>query len=601
MATTDQDHAFKVRGWSYAGLLIGIAVALGIWLLSTSGALRPAAGILYDPVLRYKSRLTRGDSPVFLVAVDPDAATPDEAAWLKTLEALQKLGARRVVFNFLPAQVTPAFYEKAAGRGNVLFGRGMVPDPDDPDAVQPAPLPPPVAGREIPTGVVGVPPATRGVSRSQHASYRIADRAYPALEAAAAESDFAAPVALGGRDYLVNFRGGPGSLPNVPLGKVLSGNYLTARMVEGKTVLIGAGARGADPGVHTPTTADDRPMSLLEFQGQALDTLLTGRRIREAGPGATLLILLLVAAVSVLAYQRMDVRWASWFTAGVLVLYAGTTAVLFVSSNIWPPVTEAALAQVLLFILILRNKAVHAHLALSKLMLDLSSKLRERFWPASFYSSPEHWSQVITMVDQTLDLKRTIFLERVVKDHRVREIKSLNCSLQDIGEMRRDYERTPYSTAIEARGPIRLEKVYLKKLEDGGPEDQWLIPLIFGGEVLGFWAFGVDPAHAAAIHGFEAVVADFGEQISELLYHRQRVLKEQAGEHALKRYLTSERQAELHQALGKTMGLMERRLTRMESLLDEMQTATIVYDLFGRTLKVNRRMQELLKREGFPP
>lgn len=611
MATPTKDTSFAISGWRYSGILIAAGVAFGVWLLSAGGFLGPLAVLTYDPVLRLEPRLqgvspvlgseprSQGASTVLLVEIDPDGPPAAEADLLKLTETLAALGARKVVFQFMPTHVSAAFYAAAAARGNVVFGRGLVVDPGDPEASRLAPLPAAAEGQKLAFGVVAPPPAVSGVSRSQNVYLQAGGSRVPALEVVAAETGDVKAAALPGPTYLVHFRGGAGSLPNVTLDRALSGG-LVPEMVRQRTALVGFGTRGTAPGVHTPTTAGSQPMSLLEFQGQALDTLLSGRTIREVGPEAMLLILVLVAGASLLLYQWLDVRWASWVTAALLLLYGTAAVVLFVSAGLWPPFAEVVLTQVLLYILVLRHKAVHAHLSTSKLLLDLSSKLRERFWPTSFYASQEHWSQVIAMVDQTLDLRRSIFLDRVVRDHRVREIKALNCSIDDIHEMRRDYERTPYSTAIETRGPIRLQdRKFFKQVE--GPDDQYLVPLIFGGEVLGFWAFSVEPEKAAHIPTFDAMVRDYGEQISELLYHRQVMLKEQAGAGAWKRAVTSERQSGLYQALGKTMDLMERRLSRVESLLDNMHTAMVVYDLFGRTVKVNVHAQELLRQAGFAP
>lgn len=103
------------------------------------------------------------------------------------------------------------------------------------------------------------------------------------------------------------------------------------------------------------------------------------------------------------------------------------------------------------------------------------------------------------MVRQSLDLGWLIFLERPPGQHHVREIAALNCQFADIDERRRDYRRAPYSDAIAENRLIRLRRLFLK-LDPG--MDQYMTPLTFGGEVLGFWAMGIAPEKSRLLPDF---------------------------------------------------------------------------------------------------
>jgi CHASE2 domain-containing sensor protein len=595
MSDSRKPASLEIRPWRTPGGLFALLAPGLVWLLSLAGLLDVVTGAAYDRLMRLSARWPRESPRVVLVELDPQRGV-GEPAYRHALDTLESLGARKTVFAFLPSDVSPAFYADAVRRG-VVFGWPVVPDTDDPDQLRLAERPP---GTEVPDGsfgLVAAPPGSDAVHRHAHVRLSVGQRRHLALEMAAAAS-LGAPVPPATvESYLVSFSGGPGSLPAAPLERLLSGG-LVSELVQGRTALVGPALGAAQPGLHTPTTSGSQTMSPLEFQGHALDTLLSGRIPRKAGPLAALLLLTAFTLPTLLLYQRLEVRLASWLTLGLLALHGLLAALLFVSLRFFLPVVELMLAQGLLFVLALRGKALLTSQAIDTLLQHLSARLRERLWPTSFYLSPEHWSQVINMVNQTLDLSRVIFLERVEADHRVREIKALNCSLEDIDEKRRDYERTPYSTAIEAQRPIQV-KGYLKRVESN--EEQYLAPLAFAGEILGFWAFGVEPAKAAAIPQFEAVVRDFGDQIGELLYHRQRVLKEQASGSPLLRLMRLQRELELYRALSRTMALVERRLGRVESLLDDLSTAAIMYDLFGRVLEANSRMLELLRAEGLAP
>ena len=592
MAKGQEPASLDIHTWRPPGGLSLLAPGL-VWLVSLAGLLDGVSGSSYDLLMRLTASWSAASPRVVLVELDPQRPA-GESAYRQALGLLESLGARKVVFAFLPGDASAEFYAEALRRG-VVFGWPVAQDPDDPDQLRLAERPAGAALPEGSFGLVSAPPGSDAVHRHAHLRISVAGRSYPSLELAAAAASGAPlpPAAL--ESCLVSFSGGPGSLPAAPLERLLAGG-LIPELVQGRTVLVGASLAAAQPGLHTPTTGH-QTMSLLEFQGHALDTLLSGRIPHKPGPLAVLLLLAALTLPTLLLYQRLEVRLASWLTLSLLALHALLAAALFLSFRIMVPLVELLLAQALLFVLALRGKALLTSTAIDALLQHLAARLRERLWPTSFYLSPEHWSQVINMVNQTLDLSRVIFLERVEADHRVREIKALNCSLDDIDEKRRDYERTPYSTAIEAQRPIQVQG-YLKRVST--QEEQYLAPLAFAGEILGFWAFGVEPARAAATPHFEAVVRDFGDQIAELLYHRQRVLKEQSAG-GLLRLLRLQRELELYRALSRTMALVERRLGRVESLLDDLSTAAIMYDLFGRVLEANGRMLELLRTERLAP
>ena len=101
--------------------------------------------------------------------------------------------------------------------------------------------------------------------------------------------------------FLINFAGRPGTIPNVSLARVLAGE-LVDEMVKGKVVLVGRDEGFG--GLETPVSGGDEPMTFLEFQANALETLLDNTSIRLL-PGYSLLLLLLVlGVVSAVLYQR---------------------------------------------------------------------------------------------------------------------------------------------------------------------------------------------------------------------------------------------------------------------------------------------------------
>jgi PAS domain-containing protein len=212
----------------------------------------------------------------------------------------------------------------------------------------------------------------------------------------------------------------------------------------------------------------------------------------------------------------------------------------------------------------------------------------------------EHWNQLIALVNQTLQLNRLIFLERIKGDHRVQEVAALHCSINDIKEMRRDYERTPYSTAIEINQPLLLDHAYLDDAPEG--EQQVLVPLLFVGEVMGFWAFGIQKEALAQIPGFTAIVDDYGKQIAELLYHRQQWQQDKAKQkNFFYRYVSLQHTSVRFRQLKQFIESQHRRLGLYEGMLETSHNAVLLYDLFGRVTIINPIMEKLLQDNDLPP
>ncbi|MEZ5594504.1 MAG: hypothetical protein R3F53_28990 [Gammaproteobacteria bacterium] len=80
-----------------------------------------------------------------------------------------------------------------------------------------------------------------------------------------------------------------------------------------------------------------------------------------------------------------------------------------------------------------------------------------------FFEADNPWRQITHMVEQFLNVECWIF-PNWHTTHHLQELYSLNCKLDDIAERRRDYRRTPYSTALQENLPIRLEHSYLRKV-----------------------------------------------------------------------------------------------------------------------------------------
>ncbi|MDX8405201.1 MAG: hypothetical protein R8K50_03530 [Mariprofundus sp.] len=592
---TDNKGPFSFTETRYIAAVGGLVLAGLIWLASLAGLFTVPNGVLFDYLSMNRVAAADSQPGVLLLEVDAELRDAGDEPWIALLKALEQQGATQLLFTFMPASVSQEFYRSAQRTGKVLFGRRLhrpVGAASDEAAMEP--MPDAARGMYLKFAAYAIAASEYGVYRKQAYAFPGQQQAVlPSLEALAAG---VATDTLGAESFRVDFLEGGGGLPRIKARRVLGGE-LIPELVQGRRVLIGLADSGS--ALFTPLARSGHLLSELEFHGFALDTLLRERIIRTVPLWLALPLILLIIGISLFVSQWGGLRFSTGMTIVLLVCYGLLSWGALNVFRTWLPLAELWLAQLLTLLLFTRYRAVTEEAKLRKMLRETNAQMREYFGPASFASSGEHWSKIIIMVNQTLNLERMIFLEREEGDHRVREVKALNCKLQDITEMRRDFERTPYSTAIAEKQPIEVQG-YLKAGREG--EVQYLVPLLFAGEVMGFWAFTARREKLTAVHNRSVVLRDFAEQIAELLFHRQQAqAKEAMLANPLQRYLSLQGGEQVAEALAKTLTAMDHRLVGMEDYLDGLSTAGILYDLFGQVRVANRKMVQLLTQAGHLP
>lgn len=583
----------KLHNYRYYGIGVFLLTIFGLWGFSLAGFLELPDGYLYQGLVRLAPVR---NTPAQVLLVETDRGQADGKVYGELLGQLQGLGAERVVFTTLPATGGEDFLNSVVARPKVILGRQWL-QRDDAAGPTLEPWPGQFAGLEPRSGIVARPPAAFGLYRRQHALLPVGGEDLPALERLVAAE--AGVRSLPNSPYLIDFSGGVNRLPLVSADRVLGGG-LIAELVKGRVVLVGAGAGALEARYYSPASSPQGAITLLQYQGFALDTLLRGAVVTSVGSWGKLLAVLAIALLCLFLYQNVSCRLAGGVTLLLLALYLAAAWALLSFAAIWLPVTEMILTQLTLFPLLFTRRAEVENLILQESLLGTSARLQERVSPPSIFQSQDYWAQVVALVNQSLDLNRLIFLERIPGEHRLREIKAMNCSLKDIVEQRRDYLRSPYSSAINQKGPIKLDKEYLARTQAG--EDVFLAPLTFAGEVLGFWAFGIDEGKRKSLPLFDEAVLAFAEEIGELLYQRQQWLaRQQVEDNSLARYLLLEGGPGAHRHLQTSLALLDKRLATLENIFEGLDTATILYDLFGRVLQVNRVMSQLLQEAGLAP
>jgi len=591
----------------YLGIVIVAGILLGLWGASIAGWFRLPDLLLYDNFVRAAPEQGLASQRILLLEASPDDVLSGDNTWLSLNQKLQAEGAEQIVYTFVPRSVSREFYQHAQSFPNICFGRRLQPDREENDQPRLKPLPQAAQGLDLVFGVSAIAEPDYGIYRFQRTHIRIGDSRLPTLVHEAARQRLGRQVVPDGR-FLVNFNGKSQNLPRISLEKALS-DQLIPELIQNKTILIGLSGRDDSLGLSTPISPNNHGLGQLTYQGLALDTLISENTIHDPGPWIDLLCLAVVGFIGLIAYQIMGPFLALWFTGICLGLYLAVSWIALSFLLIWPPVFEIIFAQCLVFSVILRQRHLQDQEVLKTVFDRLSAWMKAYLIPEDFITTRQHWSKITSMVSQTLNLTRSIFLEPVEKDHRIREvaadscslseIAADNCSIDDIQERRRDFTRTPYTTALSERRPVQVEN-FLEPLDE--QEIQYLVPLYFAGQVMGFWAFGIHPEEYEEFNSFEGLVYDYSQQIAELLYQQQKWQEEQRIQSkSIIRFLQLQGSKTFSQSLYEIYAFVEKKLLLFDSVLKGLKTGVIVYDLFGHVVEINPEMEQILRDMGLKP
>ena len=378
-------------------------------------------------------------------------------------------------------------------------------------------------------------------------------------------------------------------LPIVSQQQVLAGEVIP-EVVSGRVVLLGPTRSNLTPGFPVPGTEEH--LSALKIQGLAWATAEADAGLHLPQPLWQVTFILVLFLVNLLVFQWLSPVFGAVFSlvSVILVGIAGWLSVQVFQTLL--PVLDLTVVQLASLLFVYQARRATEDRTVTEMLDTTNAALFERYIPEAFNESASPWPKLVVFIRQQLNLERSILLERVPGDHRVREIESINCSIDDIGERRRDYERVPYSDALQRRKPLQLKRPYFESTDD--EELEYLTPLMFAGEVLGFWALTVRPDDSWSREAFESNIASFALQIGELLYHRQQLAREKQRERRLGRRILALEVGRNHpERLRSALELLGNRMASLEAVYDSLKTGAIMYDLFGQVLQANARALDI--------
>ena len=393
--------------------------------------------------------------------------------------------------------------------------------------------------------------------------------------------------------FEVWFRGGVDSLPHIDAETVLTDGVIP-ELVTGKAALIGYSSNSMSPGIATPTTHGDR-MSLLEFHGHVLNTILTDAAIVGLGRTPLLALMIVTGLSGCMLYRRIEAAYLLPMllgTCGVIVAVAFT---LLVTWHVRLSVVSLAAVQFVTLAIVIAYRYRLARLALMGLLIQRSTHTRVMRAPGDSSILDGTWDQLAELIDQLFYIERLVVFELAPGSQHLVPIRTVHCKIDDLGERRRDYRRVPFVDAYDANAPIRVDHTqfrFFKASRDG--DTQFLAPITFEGTLLGFLVTDIAADALAACPDFAQALCRVSDETAAVLSYQRAKQQSLQGSRWLS-LLTQVPEQPLVAELEQTSRSVGHRLGYLEQVFEASASPASVYDLFGKTMLINVGMRRLLE------
>lgn len=577
----------------YLNLYLSLFVTLIISLISYLGFFDHINGFIYDKTVSLTPNKKLQERPVLLVEISSGDLLSSEREWEESLGKILSLDPKSFLFLTNPKN-PEVLYNKFSPQVPIFFSQELEYLYEKQKVYKKATTEK-LNLSEKSYGYIAVPESKDGIFRTYQDSFDTDFGTALSLEKRVANS-FSPKKDLVGK-YYINFNNS-NSLPVISLERLLK-EGLVPEIIQNKHIIFGYKKRDLEIGLSTPLL--EKNLTHLEFFGYSFLTILQESYVTYIYGIYEVLVVLFFLFTGLFVHSFFRISFTPYSVVFAIPFIYALTFSLLHFFYIWLPITEILVVTTFVSYLIIWRRSQERKINANRLMSTSADKIRERVMHKTFFNSDEYWDYIARLITQTLNLNRIIFLEKTKGDHRLSEIKAVHCNFEDILEMRRDYEREPYKSAIEAREAIEAkERQFFKDLKD--EESQYIVPLIYSGQVMGFWAFTVNRDLVENIANFKDILSQYSNEISTLLYQRSewRVVATKEKKPWEKLIVATDSDDTFRKIQG-TFTILDKRLNLLETVINRYDNGMILYDMFGRVYHINKRMQGLLSHIGVLP
>ena len=445
--------------------------------------------------------------------------------------------------------------------------------------------------RNLTPGAQSLLPPRRGVYAHHYVSDR---RGRDSLEAVLARRVSARGTIRVTGTYGVHFRGSGGSLPHVQGEQVIEDEVLPD-LVRGRVVLLGIQASPHEPRLATPTTNGTDGMRALEFRAHALNSLLTRTAKTGISPLLRFFLLLAATVLAHVVYQSAGLRWAAGITVVVTLLLGGVVGILFAWWHLWIPYASLVAAQFGACILAITYRFNLTETTLQRILhRRVTAKQEESV--DRLLTADDPWQCLSQMMYQFVYVNRLIVLERPSDRDHVEAIHAVNCSVNDIQEQRRDSRRDPYRSASEGAEPFLVRGGFFSECRPG--ENEYLVPMLHAGQVIGFLAISVERDVIASSPELPDQLKRLSEEIAHVTVKRRAFGHLERRRRSLVRRLLLAPEYRAYESIREADRNLQRRRMLLEHAFRDAACPAAIFDVFGENMVMNRAMYRVLQGKG---
>ncbi|MBQ4844491.1 hypothetical protein [Pseudoalteromonas sp. MMG005] len=393
---------------------------------------------------------------------------------------------------------------------------------------------------------------------------------------------------------LINFSLQPHALPKFDSNRVLSGDILESQL-NNKIIVLTQRTHGYGMRLKAPKIDSFHDAAYLyAYIAHNIDT---NSLVATFDGWPSLTVQVIIVLILMVLYQKFSININLIIAFGLCLFWFISAYFILIYWHTLIPAGQLTTYTVLTLVWMFFAKKWVEEDDLQRIINNIQQRMLGRYLPKSFVEQSNPWDAIIELVKQQLDLDRSIFLARQEGDHRLYEIRAVNCQLSNIHEMRRDYERPPYSDAIKQFGAVSITRPFFDNITDD--ETQYIVSLMYAGDIRGFWAMTVRTDEHFNEAAFLKNVNRFANQIGELLFHyRIFSAQDSANNSVITRALTLNLEKPLSQKIKLSINEMEQKLSTLEHVFNQVGSATVLFNLFGQVIQTNQALETLARQQS---
>jgi hypothetical protein len=387
-------------------------------------------------------------------------------------------------------------------------------------------------------------------------------------------------------EYYPKFVGYNGLVSQIHSGYFLD-NPKVAALLKDKYVIL----TDEVVSLNQPLSSPDRTI----FQAYMIQSLVKGEIITAVPIHWQLLAVAILCYIQYLYISRLTFRVSFVATLVSITLASAVTILALLYLNQWITPLIYVYALIITFLFYLWVKESRNSKEKRKLNMSVSDKIRETNLQRAFVETDDYWARVDDMLSHNLPIDWNVFLEIVPGRRKLTEAAAFGCSLEDINEKERDLTAEPFKSALKTRQPTPVENFLKISHED---QQQYLMPVKWSREVFAFWVFGISRSYIEENPQSMGLIMECARQMSDILYIRKRWNKKKKQQQKFSLFRQIKYESVLDKELVKSQDLLLGKYNLVENGFNHIDSASILYNFFGRAILVNEPMLEILNRQN---